>query len=53
MVYYLITKNSEDDWELWVTNDMNDDTAGWSTRGTFQDIDQELSELLDEYRQAK
>ena len=45
--YYLITKNDENDYELWVTNNMDDDTTGWSTRGTLEDIRQELADLDD------
>lgn len=44
--YYFITKNDEDDFELWVTNYPDDESTGWSTRGTRKQIRDEITELL-------
>ena len=46
MIHYLITKHDADDFSLWVTEDIKDDTNGSSVRGSLDEIKAELDLLL-------
>jgi hypothetical protein len=41
-----IWTHGADDYSVWYTDDLNDETSGSSTRGTLKDIFEELIDIL-------
>ena len=44
--YYLITKHGDDDYALWITDDITNEATGSSVRGSLAEIRKELDEAM-------